>query len=76
MERYASLRPIYQFEAHYVNLVGFWMPFSTAAMALQGEALAKSDTTGVEDAKKHDVWGTIGVRYGLRGVGLCVEFYK
>jgi hypothetical protein len=45
-------------------------------MALRGEALSKPDTTGVEDAKKFDVWGTMGVRYGLRAVGLRVEFYK
>jgi hypothetical protein len=52
------------------------MAFSTAAMALRGEALAKPDTTGVEDTKKDDVWRMMGVRYGLRAVGLRVEFYK
>jgi hypothetical protein len=76
MERHASLRTIYEFEAHYVNSAGFWMAFSTAAMALRGEALAKPDTSGVEDAKKYNVWGMMGVRYGLRAVGLRVEFYK
>jgi hypothetical protein len=45
-------------------------------MALRGEALSKPDTTGVEDAKRYDVWGMMGVRYGLRAVGLRVEFYK
>jgi hypothetical protein len=36
------------------------MAFSTAAMALRGEALAKPDTSGVEDAKKYEVWGMMG----------------
>jgi hypothetical protein len=76
MERYASLRPSYEIEAHYVNSAGFWMAFSTAAMALREEALAKPDTAGVEDDKKYDVWGMMGVRYGLRAVGLRVEFTR
>jgi hypothetical protein len=61
MDRHASLRPIYEIEAHYVNSAGFWMAFSTAAMALREEALAKPDPAGVEDAKKYDVWGMMGV---------------
>jgi hypothetical protein len=36
----------------------------------------KPDKTGLEDAKKYDVWGMMGVRYVLRAVGLRVEFYK
>jgi hypothetical protein len=76
MERHASLRPIYEFETHYVNSAEFWMAFSIAALALRGEVLAKPDITGVEDAKKNFVWGIMGVRYGLRAVGLCVESYK
>jgi hypothetical protein len=76
MERHEILRPIYEFKAHYVNSAGFRMAFSTAAMALREEALEKPDTRGVEDAKKYDVWGMMGVRYGLRAVGLRVEFYK
>jgi hypothetical protein len=52
------------------------MAFSTASLALRGEARAKMDTTGVEDAKNYDVWGMIGVRYGLSTVGLRVEFYR
>jgi hypothetical protein len=31
---------------------------------------------GVEDAKKFTVWGMMWVRYGLRAVGLRVEFCK
>jgi hypothetical protein len=42
MERHASLRPIYEFEAHFVNSAGFWMAFSTAAIALRGEAFSKA----------------------------------
>jgi hypothetical protein len=76
MERHASLRSIYEFEAHYVNLAGFCMAFSTAAMALRGEAIAKPDTMGAEYAKKYEVWGMMGVRYGLMAVGLRVEVYK
>jgi hypothetical protein len=34
--------------------------------------LQKPDTTGVEDAKKYDLWGMMGVRYDLRAVGLRV----
>jgi hypothetical protein len=52
------------------------MAFSTAAMALRGEALAKPDTAGFEDAKKYDVRGMLGVRYGLRAVELLSNFTR
>jgi hypothetical protein len=45
-------------------------------MALRGEARAKLDTTGVEDANNYDVSGMIGARYGLSTVGFRIEFCK
>jgi hypothetical protein len=45
-------------------------------MALRGEALKLEGTTGVEEAEMFDVWAMMSVRYGLRVVGLRVEFYK
>jgi hypothetical protein len=52
------------------------MSFSSAAMALRGEALKLEGTTGVEEAEMFYVWAMMAVRYGLRIVGLWVEFYK
>jgi hypothetical protein len=52
------------------------MSFSAAAVTLRGEALGQEGTTGVEEAKRLDVWGMMAVRYGLRVVGLRVEFHK
>jgi hypothetical protein len=52
------------------------MSFSSAAMALRGEVLNLEGTTGVEEAEMFDVWAMMAVRYGLRVVGLRVEFYK
>jgi hypothetical protein len=69
MERHPSLRPLFEYEAHYLNSAGYWMSFSSAAMALRGEALKLEGTTGV------DVWAMMAVRYGLRVVGLGAEFY-
>jgi hypothetical protein len=51
------------------------MSFSSAAMALRGESLKLEGTTGVEEAERFDVWAMMAVRYGLRIVGLRVEFY-
>jgi hypothetical protein len=76
MERHPSLRLLYEYEAHYMNSAVHWMSFSSAAMALRGEALKLEDTTGVEEAEMFDVWAIMAVRYGLRIVGLRVEFYK
>jgi hypothetical protein len=59
-----------------MNSAGYWMSFSSAAMALRGEALKLEGTTGVEEAEIFDVWAMMAVRYGLRVVGLRVEFYK
>jgi hypothetical protein len=73
MERHASLQHIDEFEAHYVDSARFWMVFSTAAMALRGEALTKPDTTVVEDAKKFDVWGMMGVRVDSVGFTKCTR---
>jgi hypothetical protein len=55
---------------------GYWMSFSSAAMALRGEALKLKGTTGVEEAEMFYGWAMKAVRYGLRVVGLRVEFYK
>jgi hypothetical protein len=52
------------------------MSISSTAMALRVEALKLEGTTGVEDAEMYDVWATMTVRYGLRVLGLRVEFYK
>jgi hypothetical protein len=76
MERHPSLRPLFEYEAHYTNSAGYWMSFSSAAMALRGEALKLEGTTGVEEAEMFDVWAVMAMRYGLRVVGLRVEFYK
>jgi hypothetical protein len=76
MERHPSIRPLFEYEAHYANSAGYWMSFSSAAMALRGEALKLEGTTGVEEAKKFEVWAMMAVRYGLRVVGLRVDFYK
>jgi hypothetical protein len=76
MERHPSLRPLLEYEAHYSNSAGHWMSFSSAAMALQREALKLEGTTGVKEAEMSDVWAMMAVRYGLRVVGLRVEFYK
>jgi hypothetical protein len=76
MERHLSLRPLLKYEAHYTNSAGYWMSFSSAAMALRGEALKIKGTAGVEEAEMFDVWAMMAVRYGLRVVGLRVEFYK
>jgi hypothetical protein len=76
IERHSSLRPLFEYEAHYMNSAGYWMSFSSAAMALRGEALKLEGTTGVEEAEMFDVWAMMAVRYGLRVVGLRVEFYR
>jgi hypothetical protein len=76
MERHPILRPLFEYEAHYTNSAGYWMSFSSAAMALRGEALKLEGTTGVEEAEMFDVWAMMAVRYDLRVVGLRVEFYK
>jgi hypothetical protein len=47
MERHPSLRPLFEYEAHYTNSAGYWLSFSSAAMALRGEALKLEGTTGV-----------------------------
>jgi hypothetical protein len=51
------------------------MSFLSAAMALRGEALKLESTTGVEEAEMFDMWAMMAMRYGLRVVGLQVDFY-
>jgi hypothetical protein len=76
MERHHILRPFFEYEAHYANSAGYWMSFSSATMALRVKALKTEGTTGVEEADMFDVWAMMAVRYGLRVVGLELEFYK
>jgi hypothetical protein len=81
MERNASLRPLFEYESHYLNSAGSWMAFNQSAMALREESLAVAGDgsaipAAVGKAELYDVWGIIAVRYGLRVVGLRVEFYK
>jgi hypothetical protein len=74
MERHPILRPLFEYEAHDMKSAGYWMSFSSAVMALRGEALKLEGTTGVEEAEMFDVWAMMAVRYGLRVVGLRVDF--
>jgi hypothetical protein len=69
MERHPSLRPLFKDEAHYTNSAGYWMSFSSAAIALQGESLKLECTAGVEEAEMFDVRAMVAVRYSLRVVG-------
>jgi hypothetical protein len=75
MERHSSLRPLFECEAHYANSAGYWMTFSSATMALRGEALKLEGTTRVKEAEMFDVWAMMAVRNGLQVVGLRVDFY-
>jgi hypothetical protein len=34
IERHPRLRPLFEYEAHYMNSAGYWMSFSSAAMDL------------------------------------------
>jgi hypothetical protein len=75
MERDPSLRPLFEYEFHYMNSAGYWMSFSSAAMALPGESFKQEGTTRLEEAERFDAWAMMAVRHGLRVVGLRVEFY-
>lgn len=75
LEKHSSLRPIAEYEANYVNAAGYWMSFHHTAIKLRQEALAAGDADASK-AVKYDAWAIISVRYGLRAVGLRVEFYK
>jgi hypothetical protein len=70
MERHHSLRALFEYEAHYSSSAGYWMSFSHAAIAPRGEAANLEGTNAVEEA------AMMALRYGLRIVGLRVEFYK
>jgi hypothetical protein len=81
LERHPSLRQLFEYESHYINSAGYWMAFHQSAIALRGECLAaigagNDGSLALERASVYDVWGIIAVRYGLRVVGLRVEFYK
>ena len=73
MEKHQIMRPIYEYEANYINSLGYWMAFHEAAMSLSHESLKQGNT---EEASQFDVWGLISIRYGLRVVGIRAEFYK
>jgi hypothetical protein len=62
MERHPSLRPLFEYEAHYTNSAGYWMSFSSAVMDLRGEALKLEGTTGVKEAESIDAWAMMAVR--------------
>jgi hypothetical protein len=42
MERHPRLRPLFEYEAQYTNSRGYWMSFSSAAIALRGECSPKT----------------------------------
>jgi hypothetical protein len=73
MEMHSSLRPLYEYEANYVNASGYCCVFHETALNLRDEALAADETA---KALLLDVWGRVGVRYSLRTLGLRAEFYK
>jgi hypothetical protein len=76
MEGHSSLRPLFEYEDHYTNYAGYWMSFSSAATALREDSFKLEGAIGVEVAERFVVWEMMAVRYGLRVVGLRVEFYK
>jgi hypothetical protein len=45
-----------------MNSTGYWMIFSSAAMTLRGEAIKLEGTTGVEEAKRFEIWAMMAVR--------------
>lgn len=49
------------------------MEFHEAAIKLRQEAIKANEG---DRASKFDVWALLSIRYGLRVVGLRVEFYK
>jgi hypothetical protein len=59
-----------------MNSAGYWISYSSTAMALQEETSKLEGKTGVEESARFDVWAMMAVRYGLRVVGLRVKFYK
>lgn len=73
MEKHESMRAVCEYEANYINAVGYWLAFQQAAFALRQESIAEKKYT---EAKKFDGWTMVAGRYGLRVVGLRSEFYK
>jgi hypothetical protein len=53
---------LFEYEAYYTNSAGYWMSFSSAAMALRGEALKIEGPTGGEEAERFHVWAMMAVR--------------
>lgn len=76
LEKHAGLRAIAEYEAHYTNASGYWMAFAETALCLRGEELDKTANSGARAAERFDVWAGMGLRYGLRAVGLRTEFYR
>jgi hypothetical protein len=52
------------------------MSFAEAAIALRDEELARSPEEDAAEAGRLDTWMAIGIRYGLRVVGLRTEFFR
>lgn len=60
-------------ESHYIKASGYWVDFYEAALDLRSEYLSEEKSG---EALQSDVWGLVGIRYGLRVVGLRPEVYK
>lgn len=52
------------------------MEFHQTALTLREEFLARGAAESQKQAEMFDVCGIIGIRYGLRVVGLHTEFYR
>jgi hypothetical protein len=76
LARHASLRALAEYEANYVNATGYWLSFSEAAIALRDEELEKDGDAALAEAGRLDTWMALGLRYGLRVVGLRTEFFR
>jgi hypothetical protein len=76
LSRHASLRALAEYEANYVTATGYWLNFSEAALALRDEEIARDCEIGNQEAGRLDMWMAMGLRYGLRVVGLRTEFFR
>lgn len=62
---------VYEYEANYMNAVGYLMYSHEVALKMRGEAIqAKED----EESKIFDLWPAVAVRYCLGVTGLRCEF--
>ena len=76
LEKHRSLRPMAEYEAHYVNACGYWLAFAETAFGIRGEELGKPGNVGAAEAERLDVWAAVATRFGLRVMGLRTEFYR